>query len=446
MLAVLRHRRFAALFASQIASLVGTGVLTVALALLAVRIAGDAAGQIIGIALTIRIAAYVVVSPLASALLAGRSSRLVMISADLARVVIAAGLVFATEAWHIYLAILLLQSASAVFTPTYQAVIPEVLPNEQEYTAAQSLSRLAYDLESLLSPVIAALLVLVLPASALFAVTAVGFVLSAVAVALSRVRERAGAPDEPFRARLTHGLRLMGRIPSLRFIALLDAAIAAVYATVLVNTVVIVRDLGSEPAAGMAFMLVAFGSGSIIVALLLPDILRRVDDRTVMATGAAVVPVALAGVATLLATDDLTLFGMAALWAVLGAATSAISTPSARIIRRDVTHDERPAVFAARFSSSHAWYAVTYPIAGILGAGHGAEDPAAVLAVVALAALLAAVLLSRGWTGSRTGDAETRRPGQTAPRVDAEPHDLRDAHPARHASVAANPKGALDPH
>ena len=44
MLAVLRHRRFAALFASQVASLVGTGVLTVALALVAVRIAGDDAG------------------------------------------------------------------------------------------------------------------------------------------------------------------------------------------------------------------------------------------------------------------------------------------------------------------------------------------------------------------------------------------------------------------
>jgi predicted MFS family arabinose efflux permease len=211
----------------------------------------------------------------------------------------------------------------------------------------------------------------------------------------------------------------MGRIPSLRFVALLDAVIAAVYATVLVNTVVIVRVLGAEPAAGLAFMLVAFGSGSIIVAVVLPDILRRVDDRTVMATGAAVVPVVLAATATLLATGALTMVVMVALWAVLGAATSAISTPSARIIRRDVVAEERPAVFAARFSSSHAWYAVTYPIAGILGAAHGAEDPTAVLAVVALVALVAAVLLSRGWTGSRT---------------------------AEQPEVAANPKGALDPH
>ena len=73
MLAVLRHRRFAALFASQVASLVGTGVLTVALALVAVRLAGEDAAQIIGMALTIRIAAYVVVSPIASATTPPRS-------------------------------------------------------------------------------------------------------------------------------------------------------------------------------------------------------------------------------------------------------------------------------------------------------------------------------------------------------------------------------------
>lgn len=434
MLAVLRHRRFAALFASQIASLVGTGVLTVALALVAVRIAGDAAGQIIGISLTIRIAAYVVVSPLAAALVAGRSSRAVMIGADAARILIAAGLVLATEAWHIYVAILLLQSASAVFTPTYQAVIPEVLPDEEEYTAAQSLSRLAYDLESLLSPVIAALLVLVLPPNALFAVTALGFALSALAVALSRVKERTGEVAEPFRRRLTRGLRIMASTPSLRFLAVIDAITAAVYATVLVNTVVLLLGLGAgqggDPATALAVMLVVFGAGSIIVAILLPGILHRVDDRVVMATGAAIVPVVLAATATLTATGGLTVPIMGMLWAVLGGATAAISTPSARLIRRDVDHDDRAAVFAARFSSSHAWYAVTYPVAGILGAGRGPEDPTAVLAAFALIALLAACALSRGWRGAVT-----------------RPHRSR-AHHDRAVPIGRQPnsKGALDPH
>ena len=64
---------------------------------------------------------------------------------------------FIGEVWHVYVLIFLLQSASATFTPTFQSVIPQVLEDEQDYTAALSLSRLAYDLESVLSPALAGL-------------------------------------------------------------------------------------------------------------------------------------------------------------------------------------------------------------------------------------------------------------------------------------------------
>ena len=46
--------------------------------------------------------------------------------------------------------------ASAAFTPAFQAMIPDLLPDEAEYTKALSLSRLAADLESVASPVLAA--------------------------------------------------------------------------------------------------------------------------------------------------------------------------------------------------------------------------------------------------------------------------------------------------
>jgi hypothetical protein len=38
--------------------------------------------------------------------------------------------------------IFLLQAASAGFTPTFQATIPDILPDEKDYTRALSLSRL----------------------------------------------------------------------------------------------------------------------------------------------------------------------------------------------------------------------------------------------------------------------------------------------------------------
>ena len=396
MIAVLRTRRFAALFASQVSSLIATGLLTVALALVAVRLDPGAAAGIIGTALTIRIAVYVVVSPLASALLAGRSSRAVLVGADLVRLIVAGALVFATAPWQLYVGIVLLQTASAVFTPNYQAVIPRVLPDERDYTAAQSLSRLAYDLESLLSPPLAALLVLVLPPQALFGIVALGFLGSALAVLLARLHEQVGSTAEPVRRRLLRGLGVLARTPGPRFAAVLDAATATIYATVLVSSVVLLIDAGADPAdpsAALAAVLVAFGLGSIAVAVALPALLRRLRDTTVMLLGAGVAALMLAGTAAAALLDGLSVLGIGALWAVLGASSSAISTPSARLIRSEVDADQHAAVFAARFSTSHAWYAVTYPVAGLLGTIAPSGAATAALAGLAAAAVGAGIAM-----------------------------------------------------
>ncbi|MAN13580.1 MAG: MFS transporter, partial [Dinoroseobacter sp.] len=67
MLRILRHPVFARLFAAQVVALMGTGLLTVALALLAYDLAGDRAGTVLGTALTIKMVAYVDIAPLAAA-------------------------------------------------------------------------------------------------------------------------------------------------------------------------------------------------------------------------------------------------------------------------------------------------------------------------------------------------------------------------------------------
>ena len=48
MIGVLRNGTYRALFFAQVIALVGTGLLTVALGLLAFEIAGDAAGSVLG--------------------------------------------------------------------------------------------------------------------------------------------------------------------------------------------------------------------------------------------------------------------------------------------------------------------------------------------------------------------------------------------------------------
>src|SRR5258706_14211068 len=92
---------------------------------------------------------------------------------------VALAMPFGDQVWQVYLLILVLQSASAAFTPTFQATIPDVLRDENEYTRALSLSRLVYDMESLLGPMLAAALLTVISFHWLFAGTVLGFFCSA---------------------------------------------------------------------------------------------------------------------------------------------------------------------------------------------------------------------------------------------------------------------------
>src|SRR5699024_8639319 len=85
MIAVLRNPTYAKLFSAQVIALLGTGLLTVALGLLAFDIAGGDAGIVMGVAMTIKMVAYVAVSPIATALTARLPRKALLIGADLIR-------------------------------------------------------------------------------------------------------------------------------------------------------------------------------------------------------------------------------------------------------------------------------------------------------------------------------------------------------------------------
>jgi hypothetical protein len=59
---------------------------------------------------------------------------------DLIRAGVIAFLPFVDQVWQVYVLIFFLQAASAGFTPAFQAVIPDVLKDEDDYTNALSLA------------------------------------------------------------------------------------------------------------------------------------------------------------------------------------------------------------------------------------------------------------------------------------------------------------------
>lgn len=395
MLSVLGNTTYRRLFAAQVVALIGTGLLTVALGLLAYDLAGGNAGAVLGTALTVKMFAYVGLAPVINALAARWPTKRVLIGADMVRAAMALSLPFITDAWQIYVAVFLLQSASATFTPAFQSLIPTVLPDERDYTRALSLSRLAYDLETLASPAIAALLLTVLDYGNLFLGTVFGFLSSAAMVAISALPKRAPAavPQASLWHRTTLGARIFRRNRRLRSLLALNLVVAAPTALVLVNTVVYVREVLLRPETDLALALACFGVGSMTVALSAPRVLDRFGDRAVMLAGAAVIPIALAGAAALsLGPAGSGWWLLLGLWLLLGAACAAILTPSPRLLRDASTEDTRPYVFTAQFSLSHACYILTYPLAGWAGAAAGLDRAAMALAIVAIIASAGAFL------------------------------------------------------
>lgn len=388
MLAILKNRTYRHLFLAQVIALVGTGLATVALGLLAFELAGESAGAVLGTALAIKMIAYVVVAPIASAFAERMPRRAMLVALDLARAAVAVLLPFVTEVWQVYLLIFVLQSASAAFTPTFQAAIPDILPDEKDYTRALSLSRLAYDLESVVSPMLAAALLAFLSFHNLFAGTVIGFLISAtlvVSVALPSPK-----PPKPrgIYDRTTRGVRIYLATPRLRGLLAVNLAVASAGALVIVNTVVYVQAAFGLDNQATALALAAFGSGSMVAALVLPKLLESVPDRTAMLSGATLLA------AGTLAAAALPGFGwLLPLWFVLGLGYSMAQTPSGRLLRRSANPEDRPALFAAQFALSHACWLIAYPLAGWSGAAFGLPITAIILGVVACVAIAAGLVI-----------------------------------------------------
>lgn len=288
----------------------------------------------------------------------------------------AVALPFVGEAWQVYALMTVLYAASAAFTPAFQAMIPDILSDEAEYTKALSLSRLAADLESVASPIVAALLLAVISYNNLFVGTAIGFVLSAGFVVTAILPRPSDVRPLPFLRRLTGGLHLFAFTPRLRGLLAISLATAAGGAMVFVNTVVLVQSNFGLSQQATAWALAAFGGGSMTAAVLLPRLLHSLTDRTAMVLGAGLMTAVLTAGAIVADTYPI----LIGLWIAMGFGYSLTITPAGRALRRSAAPEDRPALFAAQFALSHACWLIAYPVAGLVSAE---ADPRAAFMVLA---------------------------------------------------------------
>jgi MFS family permease len=374
----LRNREFRKLFSAQVIALVGTGLSTVALTLLAYDLVGGNAAAVLGTALAFKMIAYVVFAPIVGGLAHRFSRKPFLIGMDIVRAAIVLAMPFVTQVWQIYLLIFVLNLFSAGFKPVFAATIPDILPEERAYTRALSMSRLAYDLENLLSPTFAALALLFMTYTGLFIANSVAFLISAVLIVVTAVP----ASQQVSRlgnlwSEISFGTVSYFNTPRLRALCALYLGVSAASAMIIVNTVIYVKENLALTSTDVAAALAAAGGGSMIAALTLPKVLDKVADRPVMLMGGAVM-----AVGVFLISSGPQFPQMLGVWFLIGLGWSLVQTPAGRVVNRSSSAADRSAFFSAQFAISHACWLLFYPIAGqltVLAARLWPRDDAVVL-------------------------------------------------------------------
>lgn len=384
----LRYPNFRTLFVAQICSLMAIGLLTVALALAAYQIGGDAAGgKVLASLLALKMIAYVLLAPAAETLLTGRSRKPVMITLDLLRLALLVPMTFVTDFWQIAMLAFMFFAISSAFTPLFQSVIPDLFPDDGTYSKALAYSRIAYTLESVSSPILAAAVLHFASPEDLFLLAALAFLGSILALLATRFPPevhtmRAGT----FLKSATRGLKIYWHTPRLRGLFLLNLALSLAMGWVLVNTVVYAGLRLGDADYYYPLLMTAFGLGATAGAIVVPRLVRAFGERRVMICGALVF--ATLGTGILL---PLHINGLMVLWAGLGLTSSLVITPGGLVIARSAERADRAAVFAAQFSLSHSGWFLAYPLAGWLATWISLEGALIVLSGLCIAIVLLAM-------------------------------------------------------
>jgi MFS family permease len=354
------HRVFQQLFWAHGLSLLGSGLTSLALGLLAHQLVGASASFVLGVTLGIRIVVIVIFSPWSGQLAARYGARRVMILSDLMRCGVLVGFYFVDAVWQIYLLAVFLNLGSAIFTPIYRAVIPEVVTPEQ-YPRAAAVGSIAYDMANILSPSLAALVILMFGFRGNFVVDGLTFLASAaLLLGLPRLAAEIPATQKKSPVSVGHGLAAMFKRRPLRLSLFLALQTSIAGAFVIVATVDLIKvDLHLSDTY-YAWVMGAFGVGSVCGALGYSRFTRSIRDASVTASG----PVMLIALAAVAAAPLYSV--VIAAWIAIGAAYSILGVRGSELLAADSHGEERPHIFAAHFALSHVGWGLTYPLAGLL--------------------------------------------------------------------------------
>lgn len=374
-----QNRNFMLLFSAQLISLVGSGLTTIGLALFAHQLVeGSSAAIAIGNALMLRILAFLMFSQFAGILADRINRKTILITADIVRLGLLALFPFIDSVWQIYLMIFLINAATAFFTPTFDATLPDIAGREH-YVKALSLSRVAVDLEAILAPAIAGLVFALLGLNWLFWLDSFSYLLSAILVFATVLPFKdkiiAKISLATLFQELSFGTKILFREASLKRALLLSFAEALAGAAAIVATVIYIKDLLLLSETSFVLIMAALGLGSAITALVLGKLTGRYESlansylelhgrRHRWTEQALLVGGILLGLILLpgFLMPGLAIFAI--LWFLNGSGQVLIAISSTTVLAEHTSEAERGRAYAAHFAWTHAFWLITYPAIG----------------------------------------------------------------------------------
>ncbi len=163
----LQNKTFAKLYLAQTISLLGDAFSWVGLALLAYQIDKERSPVILATALTLRVTAFIIFSPFAGVVADKVDRKKILYVTHFIRMAIISCLPFIHTEWQIYVLVFLLNLFNAFFTPTYRAVIPQIIEGKY-FREAVGLSTATFQLLGVLGPALAGMVAVWLGARQIF--------------------------------------------------------------------------------------------------------------------------------------------------------------------------------------------------------------------------------------------------------------------------------------
>jgi MFS family permease len=295
---VFRNRNLGRVNAALGVSLIGDWAYATAVVVWAFEAGGAA---LVGIFSVVRLSLMALTTPVASTLADRLPRKLVMVGADLARLVLivaAAGMLLLEAAdWTIFVLATLASVASTPFRPAQAALLPSLVRTPAELTAANGVASTLESVGFFLGPALGALLMTLADVPTVFLFNALTFVLSAVLVLGVRVPEHsaepassvappAGTPDERedapgFLAEAVAGFRTIAADRDLRLITVIYSAQTVVAGATVVFTVAMAVEILQAGPEAVGYLDSAFGVGAIaggFLAIMLAARQRLAND------------------------------------------------------------------------------------------------------------------------------------------------------------------------